>query len=394
MSSRPVIKLALFDADDMIWRAYGPWAACMEPAINDLVRYLGADPEKLRHCIQNEAAGQHRFNDFGGLCHFLKQEKIIPVTGDEREDYERDIIRRNIRSRFFHDWRKLTVFYPQTLETLTKIKESGTATAIWTDSDAPTVIRRFDSACKNAGLSAQQQIEALKLIDAFYVMPSVECDSRILWNVDPDFIHAFKKKMMISAQPKAWKPSSPEPMENARGKAIMADFGVLPENTVMMGDSNKDVFAALQSGIHAAWFKKGADQDAKTVEMLSRYASPRYKYGLGSIMEQLALHAPDANYITLHESMAELLDHFTFAPAESAYRHSPLSQTWHIPLASAPLTQVGRREKIGARTPQELNALFGIATHLGAGLPELVPQGLADMAGLGTQGQPVAPLPV
>src|SRR5690349_5078331 len=124
---RPVIKLALFDADDTIWRAYGPWATCMEPAISDLVHYLGADPEKLRHCIQNEAAGQHRFNDFGGLSHFLNERgDLIPKSKDNQEQYERDIIRRNIRSRFFHDWKKLTVFYPQTLETLAKLKEAGT----------------------------------------------------------------------------------------------------------------------------------------------------------------------------------------------------------------------------------------------------------------------------
>lgn len=376
MTAKPIIKLAIFDADDMLWHAYGPWAACMEPAMRDLVDYLGVDPEKLRHTIQNDAIGQHRFNDYGGLSHFLsRREGLIPRASDPQEQYEREIIRRNIRSRFFEDWRKLTKFYDGTIETISSLKEAGTAIAIWTDSDAPSIIRRFDSACRNAGLSADQAVQFIKNFDAFYVMPSAECDSLLLWNIDTDLIHAIKKKMVISSDPKGWKPATPDPVPAPRGTAILADFGIDPENALMIGDSYKDVFAAKQSGMHGIWFKEGAHQSPHTVEMLTRIASPRYKYGIEAIQEQFDLYAPDADFTVIEKSITELEDHFTFAPAERGYRHSLLSQQCHIPLA------LTHPDQVGARLRKELNGQFGIATHFGEVIPVIAPQAPSGMAG-------------
>lgn len=387
MRNLPKIELALFDADDTIWHAYGPWAVCMDPAYHDLVNVLGANPAETQDFIQNKATGQHRFNDYGGLSHFLNAQGLIPRSDDPQEQYERDIIRRNIRSRFFHDWQKQTVFYEGTIGTFRKIKQAGTAIAVWTDSDAPSVIRRYHSACKNAGMITQQMIETLDLFDAFYVMPSHECDSLLLWNIDDELIHAFKRRMVISSKPKAFKPADPAQVPDARGMAIMDDFGAKPENTLMMGDSNKDVFAALQSGIHGVWFKKGANQNAKTVEMLTRFASPRYKYGLENILAELARHAPDENYITIEENIAELAEHFTFAPAPHGYRHSPLSRQCHIPLALA------RMDQLGLRSRKELYVQFGIATHFGAEIPVIEPQDFAGMADPGIPGSQPEILP-
>jgi FMN phosphatase YigB (HAD superfamily) len=387
MTDKPKIQLAIFDADDMIWHAYGPWAACMGPAMDDLVEYLGVDPEKLRHAIQNDAIGQHRFNDYGGLSHFLSTNGLIPRVNDPQEQYERDIIRRNIRSRFFEDWRKLTKFYDGTIETITKLKAAGTRVAIWTDSDAPTIIRRFDSACKNAGMTPEDAIGFVKKFDAIYAMPSAECDSRLLWNIDTNIIHAIKKRMVISSDPKGWKPATPEPVATPRGQAILADFNIAPEHALMIGDSYKDVFAAIQAGMHGAWFKHGANQTPETVEMLTRVASPRYKYGIDAIQEQLDTHLPHRGYIVIENDIAELENYFTFAPAERGYHHSLLSQQCHIPLALV------HPDQVGARLHKELNAQFGIATHFGEVIPVIAPQDQDDMAGPEISGLPQEPLP-
>lgn len=388
MGTKPTINLALFDADDLLWHAYGPWAACMQPAIQDLIDYLGANPEKLRHCIQTEAIGQHRFNDYGGLSHFLNgREGLIPKSQDPQEQYERDIIRRNIRRRFFEDWRRLTQFYNGTLETVTKLKQAGTAVAIWTDSDAPSLIRRFDSCCRNTGLDLNQAVAFIRQFDAIYAMPSVECDSRLLWNIDTDLIYALKDRLVISSDPKGWKPATPEPVANSRGRAILADFNTAPENALMVGDSHKDVFAGKQSGMHCAWFKKGADQDKKTVDMLTRIASPRYKYGINAIQEQLDTYLPDGGYVVLENNIAELENYFTFAPAERGYHHSLFSPQHHIPLALA------RPDQVGARLRKELNAQFGIATHFGEVIPVIAPQAPDDKAGRERQGQPPGSIP-
>ncbi len=387
MTAKPNIKLVIFDADDTIWQAYKPWAACMEPAIRDLIDYLGADPEKLRHCIQNEAIGQHRFNDYGGLSHFLKKQGLIPEVSDPQGQYEREIIRRNIRSRFFHDWRKQTIFYPETIGFLRDLKKAGTTAAIWTDSDAPTVIRRFHSACKNLGYRTKEMKETLSLIDKFYVMPSAECDSLSLWDIDDEFIRAFKQRMVICADPKGWKPATPERTENGRGRAIMGDFKALPENTLMIGDSNKDVFAALQSGMHAAWYQNGSNHDGRTIAMLRQFASPRYKYGIEAIQEQLDLYLTRDDYTVLRKSLDELHDHFTFAPAEHAYRHSLLSRGCHIPL------ELLRPDQAGVRTRQGLNVLFGIATHFGEVFPVIDAQDPSDMADPEISGLLQAPNP-
>lgn len=386
MTVKPTIQLAIFDADDLLWQAYGPWAACMGPAMDDLVEYLGVDPERLRHAIQNDAIGQHRFNDYGGLSHFLSTNGLIPRVSDPQDQYEREIIRRNIRSRFFEDWRNLTKFYDGTIETISKLKNAGTGVAIWTDSDAPTLIRRFDSSCRNARMSADETTQFIKKFDAFYVMPSAECDSRLLWNIDPELILSIKKKMVISSDPKGWKPATPEAVSNARGKAILADFDIAPEHALMAGDSYKDVFAGVQSGMHGVWFKHGANQDEQTVEMLTRVASPRYKYGIDAIQAQLDTYLPGGGYVVLENNIAELEKFFTFAPAERGYRHSPLSQGHHIPLALV------HPDQVGARLHKELNAQFGIATHFGEVIPMIAPQGPDDMAGPEKSGPQPEPL--
>lgn len=371
MGKLPEIRLVIFDADDTLWHAYIPWARCMEPALRDYVEVLGVDPEVLRHVVQQRATGQHRFNCFSGLTHFLKHtEDLFPPSDDKEANDNRDIIRKKIRNRFILDWNDLTRFHNGVVDTLTRhIKPSGTATAVWTDADAPSAIRRCYYSSVNAGLDPRVDTSrALSMIDAWYVMPSIECDSHSLWGVDDVFIRDIKTKMNV-ARVKQGKPYL------ERGRAIMEDFGVTPEQTLMIGDNTVDLQSALESGMHAAWFQPGVSYDEKTLAMLNRYASPKYNYGLENVKSTIEDFAQGRSYITVFESMAELAQHFTFAPAESVYRHSPSSLRLHIPLATA------TKDQMGTRLRPELYGLFGIATHLPSESPAIVPQDPAGKAG-------------
>ncbi len=373
MSDRPVIKLVLFDADDTIWHAYKPWTG-IEPALTRVIETTGADPEKLRHIIQHDAPGQYRFNDYGSLIHFLRKSENLFCEMDENKNSTL----RAIRDDFWNEWREQTRYYDGTINAIRHIRAQSTATAILTDSDAPAVPRRNYFCALNENINP---MESLGLFDAYYVMPSIECDSHLLWDVPKNYRLAAKERMILGSDPKGWKPNP------ARALAILEDFGVAPENALMIGDSYKDVITGLQAGMHAAWFKKGADHDERTVSLLTRYASPRFKYGLSVVKAELDNFTSEENYVTIHESLAELADHFTFAPAPRGYHHSLSSRQCHIPLALA------HPDQLGSRSRTELNAEFGIATHFGAVIPVIEPQAPIGMAGPKTQGPQVGPIP-
>lgn len=372
MSERPEIKAVIFDADDTIWHAYKPWTR-IENVLSGICEITGADPEKIRHKVQNDAPGQYRFNDPGSLIRFLIKSDLFENVSEAQKNELR-----TIRDQFWCEWRKETRYYDGTIDSILAIRAKGCATAILTDSDAPAVPRRNYFCASNAGIDP---IQSLDLFDAMYVMPSIECDSHMLWDTPSDYIHAAKKKMVIGSDPKGWKPNP------QRALAILEDFGIAPENALMVGDSYKDVITGLQAGMHAAWFKKGADHDALTVDMLTRFASPRFKYGLDTVKEELDKFAREDSYVTIHESIAELAEHFIFAPAPRGYRHSPSSRQCHIPLALA------HPDQLGPRSRKELNVQFGIATHFGAVIPVIEPQDLGDMAGPEKQGPLGEPLP-
>lgn len=344
---KPVKKLVVLDFDNCLTDTNSTLAEGLNTALQSYIADFGTNPDELQQAVQ-QSKGQHRFCDFGGLSHNLKHTHNIPPQSDDPEQQNgTDRKRREIRNDFFDHQTRNTAFYPGTLEALYSVKMKKSAQVVLTDAEAPALIRRLYLCSVNAG---KDPLKILNLFDAFYAMPSIECDHRLLRGIDSDFIHAMKQKMILSTA-RHWKPC-PD-----RLLAIMADFNIQPDETILVGDTHKDLATAFPVGVDAVWFQRGTILNMGAEAVLKKYASPAYKYGFIDIEKEVKAAAQGRNYTTLYHSLAELVWHFTFAPAESAYRHSALSQACQTPLALEELHHIETR-------PPELHKLFGAATHL------------------------------
>lgn len=368
-------KLAVYDFDNCLTDTNSVVAHGLKSATDTLCQTFGLDPEAVRQAIR-QAKGQHRFCDYRGLSDYLKEEHSIPQRSANPAIQQKiDDIRAIIEDTYFQQQRKNTVFYPGTIEALTDIRTQGTAQVILTDAEAPALIRRLYFCARNSGT---HPYNVLDLFDAFYCMPSIECDRSLLYDVDPQFSHRMKNKMVIATDRK-WKPCP------GRLQSIMDDFGVSADETLMIGDSDKDLATGLWAGTDAAWFKHGVMLDDEVATFLKGYASASYSYGLADIVAKVEAATKGEKFATLEKSLKELSDHFSFAPIGSAYRHSVSSQACQTLLAQEDRTHIPTR-------PQELYLLFGAATHL-CSVPEMSPaptlSGMADQETPTLQAQPL-----
>lgn len=377
MNGKNAKKLVVYDFDNCLTDTNSAVAYGLKAATNSLCETFAIDPETLRQAIR-QAKGQHRFCDYRGLSTYLNDEhNIPPKSGNPEIQQKIDQIRSLIEDTYFRQQRKNTVFYDGTLEALTSIREQGTAQVILTDAEAPALIRRLYFCARN---SQMHPYEVLDLFDAFYCMPSIECDSSLLYDVDPRFSHLMKNKLVIATDRK-WKPCP------GRLQSVMEDFGTSVDETLMVGDSDKDLATGLWAGTDAAWFKHGVMLEDEVATFLKGYASASYSYGLADIIEKVKIATKGQSFTTLEKSLQELSDHFSFAPIESAYRHSFSSQACQTHLAQEDQTHIPTR-------PQALYLLFGAATHL-CSTPETpaIPT-LSGMADQETQALPTKPLQV
>jgi len=343
---KPKTNLVIWDFDNTLTDTLSAWSHTMKTVINQYQQCFGTDPETLRAAIL-QAHSQHRFCDFGGLSHFLDQ-KNIPDKRDKtpEEIYTIDAARRNIRTAYFYDQKVQTRFYPHVWNTLQDISRQNIKQVIYSDSEAPPLIRRLYFCFQNDGI---KPIEGLKVFDRFYVKPSFDDDKYLFWDIDPDFLKAIKTKVVLITDHKS-KPN------DLRLKAICADYQTPLDNALMIGDSVKDIGSALPLHVPTAWFKPGAMLSDDAAKIIKGYASSNYVYGLEAMERAVQSLQGHERIIRLGHRIDEIFSHVDFVPAQCVYRHSPLSQGQHTPLEEIPVHQVP------AHTLPQLS-LFGPPTH-------------------------------
>lgn len=301
-------KLAIFDLDNTLTDTLGFWAAATGPCVRLLCELTGADEDRLVAAVR-AAPAQYRFCDFGSLVNWLDDNGHLPAARTPIERYGRDVLKGSVRDLWFRKQKEMSLFYQGGLEALQQIKKDGGAIALYSDTEASAMIRRFWLLSYNAGGRDVRAAEAvLDLVDHIYTMPSIECDQAILRDVDIRFVQAFKQKMTI------WSDNRRKPAPDHTG-LILADFGVTADEALFIGDSDKDCGSAQPLGVDFAWYRPGADISADTVATAQRLASPDYRYGLQAMIDSFGPAGVPGLHIS--RTMGELFSHFQFGPGAS-----------------------------------------------------------------------------
>jgi FMN phosphatase YigB (HAD superfamily) len=382
-------SLVVFDLDNTFTDTLKCWATATREVVRLMPLAFGIDEQDLLQAMRR-APSQYRFSDFAGLLSWLEHEKILPQTENAAEHYREEAIKNHLCNVWHHHQKKLSTFYPGTIEELRDIKAQKTAMALYTDSDAPSMVARMwllaCSAVKEKTLSDQMQLA--EMFDHYYCQPSIVDDYSFLKNVDPDFIHLMKKRMTIW-QDRIYKPSTDHLL------MIMEDFNADPKTTLMVGDTSKDTGSARPLGVDAAWCSFGTDIDDETIKTAQSVASPLFQYGRAAITACFnKINKPSH---TLKNDLSELKLHFRFVPGNPfteqdhngrslpAYPHSGVDPA----LRNRSLKRVWPDSHVHTRSMP-----LGPATHLPPVPPAPGPVNPNDKADQETQGSPAKPQPV
>ncbi len=301
-------QLVVFDLDNTLTDTLRCWAAATSTVVREMVSTFGIERQPLIEAIRR-APTQYRFSDFGSLIDWLDQEKILPQATNQSRQYIKDMTKQYLCMIWRQKQKEFTFLYGDTVDTLKSIREHKTATALYTDSDAPSMIARMWLLARTAVAKNElaDEIELVTLFDHFYCQPSIKDDYDVLKNIDPDFVHAMKHNMTLW-QDRQYKPS-PEHMW-----VIASDFRTDPAYTLMVGDTSKDGGCARPLAIDFAWCRFGANVDATTVAIAQEIASPIFQYGLKAVTACFNAHSAPSR--TLRHSLAELQNQYEFAPGK------------------------------------------------------------------------------
>lgn len=297
-------ELVVFDLDNTLTNSMKSWSSATLQTVNLLIEEFGLDEQKIIDDIRR-APSQYRFSDFGSLIEWLDRQQSLPRPTSPMDEYKKQITKDYLRQIWFQRENELTRFYGSTVQTLQDIKCGGTATALYTDAEASSLIRRLWVMARHArreGLLKDEH-DLPAMFDHYYCQPSIECDREILKYVDTDFVVMMKKKMTLW-QDKAYKPSAPHM------QIILDDFATPAKKALMVGDTAKDGGCARPLGVDFAWCHFGADLDEQTVSTAQRIASPKFQYGMAAIRACFSESSNPTH--TLVHNLAELHRFFAF----------------------------------------------------------------------------------
>lgn len=388
-TKKPTDKsLVVFDLDNTLTNTLKCWARATYEVVNLMAPAYGLEEQPLIEAIRR-APTQYRFSDFSGLISWLDREQILPQMTDPGEQYRKDIISHHLCNVWHFHQKQHTLLYPETMNALRAIKDAQAAMVIYTDSDAPSMTARMwllaRDAARNKLINDEQ--EFAELFDHYYCQPGMEDDYSFLKNVDPDFIHAMKKRMTIW-QDKIYKPSTDHML------MILQDFDTGPAAALMVGDTAKDTGSARPLGIEAAWCRFGADIDAETINTAQKIASPLFQYGLKAVTACFNKHNKPTH--TLHNNLAELPQHFHFVPGNTfnAQDHSGRSSLAYPHNGADPAGKNPALKRVWPHSHVHTrNMPLGPATHLPPVPQAPAPEAANDKAGPGIQAAPAKPQP-
>lgn len=351
----PRKTLVVYDFDNTLIDTYTAWAEGMDHFVRHYQSEFGVCESELHKAI-HQLNGQHRFGDFGGMTHSLKNHFNIPAQPFHD-------LRRAVREACFDKQKDSTQFYDGTIETLDTMQRQGTAQVIYTNSEFPPFLRRLWLASCNAvakgKLDKPEQI--LTYFSGIFARPSYDCDSHLLWDIPSDFIQSAKAKSFVLLNKKA-KPYPDNLMQ------ILKAFDARSADAIVIGDNEKDSGCAYQvmpEPVDFCWYEKGALLDKTVVSILNRFASPDYLYEF-ELVKKRVMDFPLSAPCILKETLEETFSHFSFEASVSRYpRRDVLAEQNILPVDSS-------NRFLMPRSPQ-LEARYGIATHVNPEMLSSVP---------------------
>lgn len=352
-------SLFVWDLDNTLTDTSTFWGVATAMAVDMTVQVFQLDRDTVRDAILR-APGQYRFSDFRGLLRWLGDEKILPQPANDAESHDIRTTHWAIREAWFKKQKEMTRLYPGALETLRTVSAQGAKHALYTDTEASSLIRRFWLLAWNAkrdGL-VQDEMEILNLFDQFYAQPSIEDDFEILKDVDTDFVMALKERLSI------FKPDPVTGQELRKPSAphmnrIRLDFKATHDATLMLGDSDKDGGSAQLGQVDFCWLRFGAVLDPAIVAIASEMASPGFKFGVDSITESLAAKNIVPVAILQHNHQ-ELLGLVTIIPG-TGFTADPDSAADG---SSCPHTAACPADQTASQTVHRLGPLFRSRSRL------------------------------
>ena len=350
-------SLLIWDVDNTLTDSAGFWGAASGAAVKSLIDNFALKPNAVREAVLR-APAQYRFSDFGSLITWLDRENVLPKGKTPAETHDIQTTLWAIRQNWYKAQKEMTVFYPQTASTLRTIRAHGTAMAVYTDTEASSLIRRMWFLARNAARdgSLSHEFEIFRLFDHFYSQPSIESDAAILRDIDPDFTLALKNRLTLFRPDPVTGRNRGKPSGENIGQ-ILADYNTDPQFALMLGDSDKDGGSARLGGVDFAWLKFGAKLDRVTVKTAQTMASPSFKYGLSAIRQAMR----DQNItpaVTLQRDISEILKKFDFIAGRG---FNPCSERSG---PHCPHTGVCPADQKAAATIHRLRSAFHSREHL------------------------------
>ncbi|MFZ4762780.1 MAG: HAD family hydrolase [Alphaproteobacteria bacterium] len=321
----PDIDLLVLDIDGCIIPHFDIIVQTHNNFYEKLAFSRGLDSKELKlriqkHALEAKEDGQNLFNlvynDIGaGLHHFPF---LLPLQESDKE----------LVAQLNAEKAAITDFFDHFIPTLAAIAfdEHGNRThtkiALLSDGQEAGVVNRLSFAVINSQKIAgflPNGFSVLDLIDRIYCLD----DPFHPLDAEQEGINlACTTRMAVIAKTEALPPTWHKP--NPQGlQKIMADFGIKPEHTLMIGDTARDIQVAIDCGAHHAWQKHGADLSEDVLLHLQELGDPTYKAGVEAVTQKLQQFAITTHH--LDDGLINIFNYFAIAPR----CYLPVSQSQH-----------------------------------------------------------------
>lgn len=296
MRHLPSAQLLIVDLDNTLWDWMKIWSSSLPPLLETVAQQLGIEQSQLE-LEAREIHRQVRTSDFE-----LVLDQMPSVVAATSPTEPRVALREAMR-KYYSSRKRLTVTYPDVVDTLQEIRAAGTHVAAFTESDEFQATLRI----KRTGLDG--------LIQDLWVAPDLgvtDDETRKTLRTKPPEEYELHRTRVYRLSPGVQKPR-PEIL-----KEICGHVGVSPWEAVYVGDSlTRDVAMALDAGVLAVHAAYGVvDNPSQYSALISVSHWSDREIAIDRDLRRQAAIKPNA---VLKASIAEIRDHVAFTPIRHKY---------------------------------------------------------------------------
>lgn len=288
----PRIALLIVDIDNTLFDWFDVWYTSFGAMLDAVLATTGIDRTVLLEEIR-ELHRRHATTEYTWLLHELPSIAMLPhVRRNEVIDAG--------RMAFSSAKRRTSRLYPHVLDTLARVKQSGSRIAGYTESQTFATSQRLH----RFGLDG--------ILDALYCRREHEAprdlDLARLGNRPPD-AYLPKTTRVYEMAAHRRKPDAQSLLD------IVRDFGALPREVLYVGDNKvKDVYMAQQAGVHDAHAEYGQSLQRKGYDLLRAVSS----WSDAEIEAERSVAGDVLPTVVLRSDLSEIFQHYTFCgPRES-----------------------------------------------------------------------------